>query len=41
MEDIMILVDVDPNPWQMNREGGILVYAMNHNPFDPEMFDEI
>lgn len=39
MEDILILIDVDENPWQMKREGGIIIYAMNHDPFDPEMFD--
>ncbi len=41
MEDLLILVDVDPNPWRLQREGGIIVMAMNHNPYDPEMFDEI
>ncbi len=41
MEDILAIVDVDDNPWKMQREGGILIMAMNHDPFDPEMFDEI
>lgn len=40
-EDLLAIVDVDPNPWKMQREGGIIIMAMNHNPFDPEMFDEI
>lgn len=39
MEDILVLVDVDENPEHMNREGGILIMAMNHDPWDPEMFD--
>jgi hypothetical protein len=39
MEDIMIIVDVDEDPSPMTRAGGILIYAMNHDPFDPEMFD--
>lgn len=36
-----MIVDVDHNPWQMQREGGLIIMAMNHNPHDPEMFDEI
>jgi len=39
MEDILVLVDVDENPEHMSREGGILIMAMNHDPWDPEMFD--
>lgn len=35
MEDLLFIVDVDENPWQMNREGGIIIMAMNHDPFDP------
>ena len=23
----------------MKREGGIMIMALNHDPFDPEMFD--
>jgi hypothetical protein len=34
MEDLMILVDVDENPFNFNREGGVIIYAMNHDPFD-------
>lgn len=41
VEDLLAIVDVDPNPWKLQREGGIIILAMNHNPFDPEMFDEI
>jgi hypothetical protein len=39
VEDLLILIDVDENPWKLQREGGIIVMAMNHNPFEPEMFD--
>lgn len=35
MEDLVVVVDVDENPWNMKREGGIMIFAMNHNPFDP------
>lgn len=41
MEELMIVVDVDENPWAFDREGGVLIYAMNHDPFEPEIFDEI
>jgi hypothetical protein len=37
----LAIVDVDLNPWKMQREGGIIIMAMNHNPYDPEMFDVI
>lgn len=29
--DIFILVDVDEEPSRMSREGGVLVYALNHD----------
>lgn len=41
MEELMIVVDVDENPWAFDREGGVLIYAMNHDPYEPEIFDEI
>ena len=41
MEELMMVVDVDERPWSFDREGGILLYAMNHDPFEPEIFDEI
>jgi hypothetical protein len=41
MEDLMIIVDVDENPWSFDREGGVIIYAMNHDPFEPEIFDEL
>lgn len=41
MEDLMILVDVDENPYSFNREGGIIIYAMNHDPYEYEIFDEL
>ena len=41
MEDIVVLIDVDPNPEHLKREGGIMILTMNHDPFDPEMFDLI
>lgn len=40
-EDLMIIVDVDERPWAMDREGGVIIYAMNHDPFEPEIFDEL
>lgn len=39
MEDILVIVDVDENPQHRLREGGVLIMAMNHDPYDPEMFD--
>lgn len=39
MEELMIIVDVDERPYSFDREGGILVYAMNHDPTEPEIFD--
>lgn len=41
MQELMIVVDVDERPWSFDREGGIIIYAMNHDPFEPEIFDEI
>jgi len=35
MEDVLVLVDVDDNPEQMKRPGGVFIMAMNHDPFDP------
>lgn len=37
----MIIVDVDERPWSFDREGGVIIYSMNHDPFEPEIFDEI
>jgi len=37
----MIIVDVDERPWSFDREGGVIIYAMNHDPFEPEVFDEL
>lgn len=39
MEDILVLVDVDEHPEYSKRHGGVMIFAMNHDPFDPEMFD--
>lgn len=39
MEELMIVVDVDERPWAFDREGGIIIYAMNHDPYEPEIFD--
>lgn len=39
MEELMIVVDVNERPWSFDREGGVLIYAMNHDPFEPEIFD--
>ena len=33
MEELMIIVDVDERPWSFDREGGVIIYAMNHDPF--------
>ena len=41
MQDLMLIVDVDPNPYSFNREGGVIIYAMNFNPFEPEIFDQL
>jgi hypothetical protein len=41
MNDLMVIVDVDERPWTFDREGGVLIYAMNHDPFEPEIFDEL
>lgn len=35
IEDILILVDVDENPEFRTRAGGVMIMAMNHNPYDP------
>ena len=39
--ELVILVDVDENPFGLSREGGIVIYAMNHDPYEPEIFDEL
>lgn len=39
--DIFIIVDVDEEPSRLSREGGVLVYAVNHNINEPELFDEL
>lgn len=31
----MIIVDVDERPWTFDREGGVIIYAINHDPFEP------
>jgi hypothetical protein len=41
MDELLAIVDVDERPWSFDREGGVLLYAMNHDPFEPEIFDEI
>lgn len=33
--DLFILVDVDEEPSRMSREGGVLVYSMNHDITEP------
>lgn len=35
MEDLFIIVDVDENPGVMSREGGIIVYSLNHDTQNP------
>ena len=39
--EILMIVDVDPEPSEMSRTGGIFLYSINHDPMDPEIFDEI
>jgi hypothetical protein len=39
--DLFIIVDVDEEPSKLSREGGVLIYALNHNINDPELFDEL
>lgn len=34
-QDILIVVDVDEEPSKMSREGGVLVYCVNHDLSDP------
>lgn len=41
LQDLMIIADVDENPWVADREGSVIIYAINHDPFDPEIFDEL
>ena len=40
-QDLFMLVDVDEEPGKMSREGGVIIYALNHDPEDPEIFDEL
>jgi hypothetical protein len=37
----MIIVDVNEVPYSFDREGGVIIYAMNHDPYEPEIFDEL
>ena len=39
MQDLVLIVDVDKDPFKLKREGGVIIYAMNHDPFEPEIFD--
>jgi hypothetical protein len=41
MDELMMVVDVNERPWSFDREGGVIIYAMNHDPFEPEIFDEV
>lgn len=41
MGELLMVVDVDENPYSFDREGGIIIYAMNHDPYDWEIFDEL
>lgn len=41
MQDILIVVDVDENPSRQNRDGGVMIYAINHDPYEVEVFDEL
>ena len=41
MQELLVIVDVDERPFAFDREGGIIIYAMNHDPFEPEIFDEL
>lgn len=36
-----MVVDVDERPFSFSREGGLIIYALNHNPFEWEIFDEL
>ena len=40
-EDLFVLVDVGENPGELSREGGVIIYALNHETDDPELFDEL
>jgi hypothetical protein len=37
----MILVDVDEDFSKFDREGGVIIYAINHDYSEPEIFDEL
>ncbi len=37
----MIIVDVDENPGDFGREGSIIMYSMNHESLEAEIFDEL
>ena len=39
--DLLMVVDVDENPSKMAREGGIIIYSLNHDINDREIFDEL
>lgn len=41
MEDLFIVVDVGENPGIMSREGGVIIYSLNHDYNTPEIFDEL
>lgn len=32
---LLVIVDVDENPYRMTREGGIIIYSINHDINDP------
>lgn len=36
-----MLVDVDENPSEMSREGGVLLYSLNHDIRSPDIFNEL
>ena len=41
MEDIFIIVDVEENPSRLSREGGVVIYSLNHDYDDPQIFNEL
>ena len=39
--NLLFLTDVDENPYWNRREGGVIIYRINHDPNEVEAFDEI
>jgi len=40
-QNLLLLTDVDENPFLRQREGGVILYGFNANIDEPEFFDEL